>query len=73
MKNRTGRVFLSGLLPLCAVLRRACPRPRFDRQAGTQRRRKNPLDKFYFGEQHQHAQNLFDAFRISARQIWEDV
>ena len=35
--------------------------------------KKNPLKNVYFGEQHLHTRNSFDAFTIGVRQTWEDA
>jgi len=34
---------------------------------------KNPLKKVYFGEQHLHTRNSFDAFTVGVTQTWEDA
>jgi len=34
---------------------------------------KNPLKNVYFGEQHMHTQNSFDAFTIGVTQTWEQA
>ncbi len=34
---------------------------------------KNPLKNVYFGEQHMHTRNSFDAFTVGVRQTWEDA
>ena len=34
---------------------------------------KNPLKNVYFGEQHMHTRNSFDAFTIGVGQTWEDA
>lgn len=34
---------------------------------------KNDLKNVYFGEQHMHTQNSFDAFTVGVRQTWEDA
>jgi hypothetical protein len=33
----------------------------------------NPLKNVYFGEQHMHTRNSFDAFTIGVRQTWDDA
>ena len=33
----------------------------------------NPLKNVYFGEQHMHTRNSFDAFTIGVRQTWEEA
>ena len=34
---------------------------------------KNPLKNVYFGEEHMHTRNSFDAFTIGVNQTWEDA
>jgi len=33
----------------------------------------NPLKNVYFGEQHMHTRNSFDAFTVGVRQTWEEA
>ena len=35
--------------------------------------KKNPLKNVYFGEQHMHTQNSFDAFTAGVGQTWEQA
>ena len=34
---------------------------------------KNPLKNVYFGEEHLHTRNSFDAFTIGVNQTWDDA
>ena len=34
---------------------------------------KNPLKNVYFGEEHMHTRNSFDAFTIGVNQTWEQA
>ena len=35
--------------------------------------KKNPLKNVYFGEEHMHTRNSFDAFTIGVNQTWDDA
>ena len=71
MKGRIGAITLSGL---CSVLLAASAFATDSvgepgRSAGS----KNPLKNVYFGEQHMHTRNSFDAFTVGVTATWEDA
>ena len=42
-------------------------------EPGRESGKPNPLKNVYFGEQHMHTQNSFDAFTIGVTQTWEQA
>ena len=42
-------------------------------EPGRDVKKPNPLKNVYFGEQHLHTQNSFDAFTIGTRASWADA
>jgi len=42
-------------------------------QPGGSTGKRNPLKNVYFGEQHMHTQNSFDAYTVGARGTWSEA
>jgi len=71
MRNKTGAftfsLLCSALFATGAFAADSIGEP--GREAG----KPNPLKNLYFGEQHMHTQNSFDAFTIGVTQTWEQA
>ena len=62
--------------PAGAGAAKPAPAPQAGRstgEPGRSSRGPNPLKNVYFGEQHMHTQNSFDAFAVGVRNTWEDA
>ena len=71
MKTKT---HLFGLSLLCsAVLSASAIAADSIGEPGRSAGKPNPLKNLYFGEQHMHTQNSFDAFTIGVTQTWEQA
>jgi Protein of unknown function (DUF3604) len=71
-----GRTVLGTALVALAIAMVALPSLAQDRSIGEPGResgKPNPLKNLYFGEQHMHTRNSFDAFTIGVRQTWEEA
>ncbi len=42
-------------------------------EPGRSSRQANPLKNVYFGEQHMHTRNSFDAFTVGVTTTWDDA
>ncbi|MGI9415168.1 MAG: DUF3604 domain-containing protein, partial [Hyphomicrobiales bacterium] len=80
MRSRTirsgiGRVLLlSALPPLCAALLATSAWAQDSAgEPGRSSGKKNPLKNVYFGEQHMHTRNSFDAFTVGVTMSWDQA
>ncbi len=74
MKNKTNSIFCFSLLPLCtAVLVSNTWALDLSGEPGRSSGKANPLKNVYFGEQHMHTQNSFDAYTVGVRGTWAEA
>ena len=69
------KLFTTNLISLCALLvgTAALYAENSIGEPGRSTGKANPLKNVYFGEQHMHTQNSFDAFTIGVTQTWEQA
>jgi hypothetical protein len=70
MKNQTTTLFLSLLVGLGAYTSLAADSPG---EPGRSTKGPNALKNVYFGEQHMHTQNSFDAYTVGVRGTWAEA
>ncbi len=61
------------LLSLALILPAALAETKSIGEPGRDSKKPNPLKNVYFGEQHMHTRNSFDAFTVGVNQTWEQA
>ena len=73
MTRTTRMIELLSLLSLLSLLCAASVGAQSMGEPGRDSGKPNPLKNVYFGEEHMHTRNSFDAFTIGVNQTWDDA